>query len=113
MTERDDQWFSLTLFAVRLEGEDGWTVDEAPFSLPEVEARIRGNGYDIAEIRQISSGLSRVRDEDGSPEIDGPMTWYVRSWGWAYDEEAECWRAPGEMCASLPTCRRVPEALPF
>jgi hypothetical protein len=38
-----------------------------------------------------------VRDEDGSPEIDGPMTWYVRSWGWAYDEEAECWRAPGEM----------------
>lgn len=25
------------------------------------------------------------------------MAWYVRSWGWTYDKEAECWRAPGEM----------------
>ena len=24
------------------------------------------------------------------------MAWYVRFWGWAYDE-VECWRAPGEM----------------
>ena len=97
MTERDDRWFRLTLFAVRLEGEDGWIVDEAPFSLPEIEARIRGNGYEIAEIREISSGLSRRRDEDGSPKVDGPMAWYVRSWGWAYDQQAQCWRAPGEM----------------
>jgi hypothetical protein len=97
MTERDDQWFRLTLFAVRLEGEDGWIVDEAPLSLPEIEARIHGNGYEIAEIREISSGLSRRRDEDGLPKVDGPMAWYVRSWGWAYDKEAECWRAPGEM----------------
>ena len=97
MTERDDRWFRLTLFAVRLEGEDGWMVDEAPFSLPEIEARIRGNGYEIAEIREISSGLSRRRNEDGSPKVDGPMAWYVRSWGWARDQPAQCWRAPGEM----------------
>jgi hypothetical protein len=38
-----------------------------------------------------------VRNEDGSPKVDGPMAWYVRSWGWAYDKEAQCWRAPGEM----------------
>jgi hypothetical protein len=42
MTERDDRWFRLTLFAVRLEGENGWIVDEAPFPLPDIEARIRG-----------------------------------------------------------------------
>jgi hypothetical protein len=97
MTERDDRWFRLTPFAVRLEGEDGWIVDEAPFSLSDVEERIRGNGYDIAEIREISSGLSRERDEDGSPKVNGPMAWYVRSRGWAYDQQAQCWRAPGEM----------------
>jgi hypothetical protein len=43
-----------------------------------------------------------VRNEDGSPKVDGPMAWYVRSWGWAYDKEAQCWRAPGEMVCEEP-----------
>ncbi len=91
------EWFPVVLFAVRLAGEDGWIVDEAPMALSEVEAAIRANGHDIVEIRQISRGASRCRGDDGSPLTDGPMEWYVRSWGWTHDEIAECWRAPGEM----------------
>jgi len=55
MTDNDD-WFRLTLFAVRLAGKDGWVVDQAPFELPEIEACIRDNGHAIAEIRQITCG---------------------------------------------------------
>ena len=61
MTKREDRWFRLTAFAVRLEGEDGWIVDEAPFSFPEIEARIRGNGHEIAE-KGLCPRLRRLRN---------------------------------------------------
>jgi hypothetical protein len=103
MTQSDDkpdeagEWFPLVVFAARLAGEEGWIVDEAPMTLDEIEAAIRTNGHPLVEIRKISQGASRLRNADGSPRTDGPMAWLVRSRGWAYDEVADCWRAPGEM----------------
>ena len=33
--------------------------------LPEIEAAIRANGHELVEIRQISQGASRRRNDDG------------------------------------------------
>src|SRR5205085_9490094 len=91
--------YPLTTYAVRIEGKEGWSLDEAPVVFDEIEPRFDAANLKIEELHKITQGVGFTYSEDGSPRLSGLRPDLVRAFGWTFDEVAECWRAPGEMPA--------------
>ena len=92
----DDDWYPIRLFAFRLVGDEGWTIGEEAMELDQVAEAIRRRGHAFEEIREISCGSGRARNEIGEPDLGDVGFWQAQSAGWAFDDVADCWRAPGE-----------------
>jgi hypothetical protein len=91
-------------FAARLEGRDGWVLEETLESLREVQVRLRHEFPSLLELRVLSQGVTRLRPD---------ATWFVpdpsfglrgaRRDGWYFEDAASCWRAPDETILPPPT----------
>lgn len=85
MTQKFQNW----LYGVRLRGADGWELREFPLPQDEYFQHLRDQGDDVEAVREVFGFNGHSLGE-----IQGYMA--VQFW-WAFDESANCWRAPDEM----------------
>lgn len=98
----DEQFYPITVFGALLKDEDGWFVYQWPKTYEEVVEGLKGN-QDVLEVRKISQGTSRLRDEDGNPATDMDMSeHFAFEFGWAFDPYVYRFRAPGELLKQPP-----------
>ncbi len=97
-----DRYVCFQVVAYRLADQDGWCLAETVLSLEEFQAALVREDKVVSDLRKIHGGL---RCEGFQATGMGLLC--IHNWGWAFDERANCWRAPGEniLPPSSPTER--------
>jgi hypothetical protein len=94
--KKSDDWESYWRFCVRLKGQDGWRLEEAACDRDAFIALLHSQGVDEAEVVEVGRGGRRVgyvSSDDGES---------AKGWGWCFDEQGDCWRAPDEALIPPP-----------
>lgn len=98
----DDQFYPTTVFGALLKDEDGWFVYQWPKTYEEVVEELKGN-QDVLEVRKISQGLRRRRDNEDNSTTDMDMSEHMAfEFEWAFDPYSNRFRAPGELLKQPP-----------
>lgn len=102
MTGEDDKGNTFRILAYRLEGEEGWHIDETQTDLDTFKANQEHIGMPCAEIRFVGAVArhEEVNSGKGWLSEDGQRT--VISRGWTWDDDAECWWTLEQMARMLP-----------
>ena len=108
--DNDDIVFDVTAFAAQLGAGDGWVVDQAALPPEEVERRLAADS-NVSTFRILGRGRGQGRDARGFARPHRPASYTAFSQGWAYDQAAGRWRAPGEALAAFPWPAESADAL--
>jgi hypothetical protein len=98
-------------FAARLEGRDGWVLEETVESVQEVRQRLNQQPERLLELRVLSQGVAYQNRDRWS--VHDRLAGLPAAWreGWYYDAVGACWRAPNETIAPPPTSPAWSESL--
>jgi len=100
----------VTVYAARFEGREGWELGEAIGDLDAAFCRLAARGEALRDIRALGSATIFDRDGTGFGPSGCDVGIALRH-GWARDEAAGCWRAPGEPITAPATTPVRTEAL--
>lgn len=90
-----DDYVRFRVVAYQLAGGDGWCLAETALSLDEFRDSLIRRGKVVTALREIHDGLQRVAPGEEF-QASGMSLVFIHTWGWTFDEQANCWRAPGE-----------------
>ena len=112
MSDADEagaDYIRFHIVAYRLAGRDGWCLAETALSLDEFRDSLTREGKAVTAVREINNGLQGVAPGEEF-QATGMSLVFIHTWGWTFDEQANCWRAPGEnVLPPLSPSERVEE----
>lgn len=90
----DEAWEPFTIYAVRLEGENGWRVDVGAGNLEDISRRINEEGVHAAEFVFILRG---GRPRHTNPDQDRKQAWAAAvAYNWVLDPQTGYWCRPAD-----------------
>ena len=96
------------LYAVQIADANGWQWTVSALEQGAYRSALEQTGLTVAEIVEIQSDTFEERQFDPP----GRFSFVTRRWrGWAYDGEANCWRAPDEALTPFPGVPKAVEAI--
>lgn len=87
------------IYAVRVEGKEGWKIYNPPVLKDKIVAHLEGEGLKGLEFVEIFTLLGKGSKDSDVVELEC-MTFpdsLITGKAWMYDSQSDCWRAPGEI----------------
>lgn len=58
---KEDRWITVRIIAFRLEGHEGWCVEESDMTVDEARRAIADAGYKLMEIREVTTSSRQLK----------------------------------------------------
>lgn len=84
------------IYAVRIEGQNGWQIYNPPVTRDKIVAHLEKRGLKGLEFVAILVVLRKI-DHIDEVECTAVADSVIMGNGWIYDYQSSCWRAPNEM----------------